>query len=176
MKHISLTCICIIPMSLRPTTCAKTLPKFNVTYIFLLFLFRSGGSILDSVDARALTAHLLPQLPATASNVCTNDYASSPPPPSPNRNSAHASGYDARQLFSTTTCKTRPAGWVRPATRFCPARGMFLNDNGTWPAACHRPPLHYTIDGLRCLPLHRLNTNVINTVHFFRQLWIVDTD
>ena len=25
-------------------------------------------------------------------------------------------------------CKTRPAGQVRPATRFCPAREMFLNN------------------------------------------------
>ena len=25
-------------------------------------------------------------------------------------------------------CKTRPAGQVRPATRFCPARGMLLNN------------------------------------------------
>ena len=27
-----------------------------------------------------------------------------------------------------TMCKTRPAGQVRPATRFCPAREMFLNN------------------------------------------------
>ena len=45
-----------------------------------------------------------------------------------------------------TTCKTRPAGQVRPATRFCPAREMFLNYNGNRPAAFHWPPLHYTID------------------------------
>ena len=49
---------------------------------------------------------------------------------------------------SPTTCKTRPAGRVRPATRFCPARELFLNYNGNRPAACHRPPLHYTIEGL----------------------------
>ena len=42
-------------------------------------------------------------------------------------------------------CKTRPAGQVRPATRFCPAREMFLKYNGNWPAAFHRPPIHYTI-------------------------------
>ena len=27
----------------------------------------------------------------------------------------------------TTTCKTRPAGQVRPATRFCPARVIFFH-------------------------------------------------
>ena len=66
-----------------------------------------------------------------------------------------------------TTCKTRPAGRVRPATRFCPAHEMFLNYNGNRPAACHRPPLHYTIEGLSCLPRHRLKTNVITTFIFF---------
>ena len=35
--------------------------------------------------------------------------------------------------FIATTCKTRPAGRVRPATRFCPARKMFLNYNGNRP-------------------------------------------
>ena len=81
-----------------------------------------------------------------------------------------------------TTCKTRPAGRVRPATLFCPAREMFLNYNGNRPAACHRPPLHYTIEGLSCLPLHRLKTNVITTFVFFRQRSLdrtmdcVDTD
>ena len=69
--------------------------------------------------------------------------------------------------FRPTTCKTRPAGRVRPATRFCPAREMFLNYNGNRPAACHRPPLHYTIEGLSCLPRHRLKTNVITTFIFF---------
>ena len=34
-----------------------------------------------------------------------------------------------------TTCKTRPAGRVRPATRLCPAREMFLDYNGNRPAA-----------------------------------------
>ena len=74
---------------------------------------------------------------------------------------------------TSTTCKTRPAGRVRPATRFCPAREMFLSYNGNRPAASHRPPLHYTIhygiESLRCLPLHRLKTNVINNVRFVRQ-------
>ena len=56
---------------------------------------------------------------------------------------------------------------VRPATLFCPAREMFLNYNENRPAACHRPPLHYTIEGLSCLPLHRLKTNVITTFIFF---------
>ena len=54
------------------------------------------------------------------------------------------------------------------ATRFCPARGMFLNYNTNRPAACHRPPLpvmHHS--RLRCLPLHRLKPNVINNVKFF---------
>ena len=41
------------------------------------------------------------------------------------------------RLHRPTTCKTRPAGQVRPATRFCPAREMFLNYNGNRPAACH---------------------------------------
>ena len=68
---------------------------------------------------------------------------------------------------TTTMCKTRPAGRVRPATRFCPAREMFLNYNGNRPAACHRPPLHYTIEGLRCLPRHHLKINVITTFIFF---------
>ena len=73
----------------------------------------------------------------------------------------------------TTTCKTRPAGRVWPATRFCPAREMFLSYNGNRPTASHRPPLHYTInsgiESLGCLPLHRLKTNVINNVRFVRQ-------
>ena len=43
-------------------------------------------------------------------------------------------------ISKPTTCKTRPAGQVRPATRFCPAREMFLNYNGDRPAACHCPP------------------------------------
>ena len=30
--------------------------------------------------------------------------------------------------YRATMCKTRPAGQVRPATRFCPAREMFLNN------------------------------------------------
>ena len=65
-----------------------------------------------------------------------------------------------------TTCKTRPAGQVRPATLFCPAREMFLNYNVNRPAACHRPP-YYNIEGLCCLPLHRLKTNDITTFIFF---------
>ena len=73
-----------------------------------------------------------------------------------------------RRLSSTATmCKTRPAGRVRSATLFCPAREMFLNYNGNRPAACHRSPLHYTIEGLSRLPLHRLKTNVITTFIFF---------
>ena len=72
---------------------------------------------------------------------------------------------------AATKCKTRPAGRVRPATRFCPAREMFLSYNGNRPAASHRPPLHYTInygiESLGCLPFHRLKTNVINNVRFF---------
>ena len=57
-----------------------------------------------------------------------------------------------------TTCNTRPAGRVRPATRVCPAREIVLNYNGNRPAACHRPSLHH-VSGLSCLPLHRLKTN-----------------
>ena len=67
---------------------------------------------------------------------------------------------------TATTCKTRPAGRVRPATLFCPAREMFLNYNGNRPSACNRPQLHYTIEGLSCLRLHRLKTNVITTFIF----------
>ena len=63
------------------------------------------------------------------------------------------------------------AGRVRPATRFCPAREMFLSYNVNRPAASHRPPLHYTInydiESLGCLPLHRLKINVVNNVRFF---------
>ena len=33
-----------------------------------------------------------------------------------------------RPLSSSTMCKTQPAGHVRPATRFCPDREMFLNN------------------------------------------------
>ena len=66
----------------------------------------------------------------------------------------------------STTCKTRPVGRVRPATLFCPAREMFLNYNGNRPSACHRPQLHYTIEGLSCLRLYRLKTNVITTFIF----------
>ena len=73
-------------------------------------------------------------------------------------------------LFTPTTCKTRPAGQVWPATRFCPAREMFLNYNTNRPAACHRPPLPMMYHSrLRCLPLYRLKPNVINNVQFF---WI----
>ena len=72
-----------------------------------------------------------------------------------------------KRSFTPTTCKTRPAGRVRPATLFCPAREMFLNNNGNRPAACHRSPLHYTIEGLSRLPLHRLKTNVVTTFIFF---------
>ena len=56
----------------------------------------------------------------------------------------------------STTCKRRPAGRVRPATRFCPAREIVLNYNGNWPAACHRPPLR-----LRFFRPNRLKTTLI---------------
>ncbi len=89
------------------------------------------------------------------------------------------------RLSRSTTCKTRPAGRVRPATRFCPAREMFQSYNGNRPAASHRPPLHYTnnygIESLGCLLLHRLKTNVTNNVRFFDNAllnawWIVYID
>ena len=76
-------------------------------------------------------------------------------------------GKASHLCYRPTTCKTRPAGQVRPATLFFPAREMFLNYNVNRPAACHRPPCHYTIEGLCCLPLHRLQTNVITTCSFF---------
>ncbi len=75
------------------------------------------------------------------------------------------------QLSISYINHVQDAGQVRPATRFCPAREMFLSYNGNRPAASHRPPLHYTInyciESLGCLPLHRLKTNVINNVRFF---------
>ena len=52
------------------------------------------------------------------------------------RNGSHVVSVDELRCMPTT-CKTRPAGQVRPATRFCPAREMFLNYNGDRPAACH---------------------------------------
>ena len=73
--------------------------------------------------------------------------------------------YVAIEHSMATTCKTRPAGRVRPATRFCPAREMFLNYNGNRPAACHRPSLQH-VSGLSCLSLYRLKTFVLNNAHF----------
>ena len=81
-----------------------------------------------------------------------------------------------------TTCKTRPAGRVRPASRFCPAREVFLNYNGNRPAACHRPPLHHMYRP-KLLTKHRLKTFVLNNVLFYcfdnailNPRWIVNTD
>ena len=71
MKHISPTLMYIIPMYLRLTTLQKiNSPKCNFIYIFVLFLFRFGSPPMTLLTAGALTA---PQLPATASNVCTTD-------------------------------------------------------------------------------------------------------
>ena len=60
-----------------------------------------------------------------------------------------------------TTCKTRPAGRVRPVTRICPAREMSLNHNGNRPTACHRSPLHI-------LQIHytRIPTTQRPTLHY----------
>ena len=69
------------------------------------------------------------------------------------------------QRARATTCKTRPAGRVRLATRFCPVREMFLNYNGNRPAACHRPSLQH-VSGLSCLSFYRLKTFVLNNAHF----------
>ncbi len=57
--------------------------------------------------------------------------------------------YDIRLiLLRFFPCCTTTTSKTRPATRFCPAREMFLNYNGNRPAACHRTPLHYTVEGL----------------------------
>ena len=76
----------------------------------------------------------------------------------------------ASMFYTATTCKTRPAGRrVRSASRFCPAREMFLNymrtgprHASTTPTPCIRPKL---------LIKHRLKTFVSNNVFFllFRQ-------
>ena len=58
------------PMYLRLTTFTKTLPQMSFHLYVLLFLFRSGGPPMTLLTAGALTD---PQLPATASNVCTTD-------------------------------------------------------------------------------------------------------
>ena len=72
-----------LPMYLRLTTFTKTLPKWHFTYIFLLFLFRSGAPPMTLLTAGALTD---PRLHAAASNVCTTDarlggVGQLPPPP-----------------------------------------------------------------------------------------------
>ena len=54
MKHISPTFI--IPIYLRLTTFQKPSPKCHFTYIFLLFLFRSGAPPVTLLNAGALTA------------------------------------------------------------------------------------------------------------------------
>ena len=73
-------------------------------------------------------------------------------------------------LFTSTMWKTRPAGRVWPATRFCPAREMFLNYNGNRPAACHRPPLHYVHHrGPKLFTTSSPKDKRHNNVHFFRQ-------
>ena len=76
MKHISPTFMYIIPMYLRLTTFTRTLLKCNFTY---LYIFAAG----------ALTG---PQLPATASNVCTTDVrlGGVGRVPSPNNNPGYA--------------------------------------------------------------------------------------
>ena len=60
----------IIPMYLRLTTVTKTLPQMSFHIYSLLFLFRSGAPPMTLLTAGALTD---PQLPVTASNVCTTD-------------------------------------------------------------------------------------------------------
>ena len=80
----------------------------------------------------------------------------------------YASGQMPVPLSILTMCKTRPAGRVRPATRFCPAREMFLNYNGNRPRhAIDQPHTIYnrgSLSGLSCLPL---KTNVIS-ISLFR--------
>ena len=96
----------IIPMYLRLTTFTKTLPGLNVidfTYIFLLFLFRSGVPPMTLLTAGALTD---PQLPATASNVCTTDawlgLGESAGWLPPNKNPGYASDSDSEHILSMT--------------------------------------------------------------------------
>ena len=87
--------------------------------------------------------------------------------------------YISVDSFRPTTCKTRPADRVRPATRFCPAREMFLNYNGTGP----RRAIDHHVSGLSCVSLYRLKTFVLNNAHFYcfdnallNARWIVDSD
>ena len=84
---------------------------------------------------------------------------------------------------SATTCKTRPAGRVRPASRFCPAREMFQNYNGNRPAAYFDHP--YTMYQAYVVKLikHRQKTFVLNNILFYcfdkallNPRWIVNTD
>ena len=42
----------------------------------------------------------------------------------------HNTDISSFYAIESTMCKTRPAGRVRPASRFCPAREMFLSYNG----------------------------------------------
>ena len=92
MKHISPTCMYIIPMYLRLTTFSK---QMSFHLYFLLFLFRSGAPPRTLLTAGALT---YPRLPATASNVCTTDarlggVGRCPPPPPPNKSPGYAGSW-----------------------------------------------------------------------------------
>ena len=71
MKHISPTFMYIIPMYLRLKTFTKNPPPSAFLYfIYIYFFFRSGAPPMTLLTAGALTD---PQLPATASTVCTTD-------------------------------------------------------------------------------------------------------
>ena len=69
----------------------KNPPPNVISPIFFAILFRSGALSMTLLTAGAITD---PQLPATASNVCTTDArlggVGRVPPPPPNKNSGYA--------------------------------------------------------------------------------------
>ena len=67
MKQISHTFMYIIPVYFRLTAFTKTLPEMSFDGFFLLFV---SLYIMTRLTAGVLT---YPQLPATASNMCTTD-------------------------------------------------------------------------------------------------------
>ena len=72
MKHISPT-LRYITLYLRLMIFTKTLPQMSFYLCFSIFLFRAGAPPMTLPTVGALT---YPQLPATASNVCTTDASS----------------------------------------------------------------------------------------------------
>ena len=82
----------------------KPSPKCHFTYIFLLFLFRSGAPPMTLLTVDCWTGVLTdPRLPATASNVCTTDArlgGVGRVAPPPNKNPGYAGA--ARNLFTAS--------------------------------------------------------------------------